>query len=129
MNKEQKDSKFWLLIPPISFNWSILSFSIKSVSSIEPHNAKSSSITVFSRGSIYGKCRVCFPQLLHSPQNTGLGIVIHSKSEAGNWSLNWEFVYKFKWYDLFFQIFWIFDECSILKQWISNKKNNQKTTG
>lgn len=38
-------------------------------------------------GEVYGKFRACFPQLLHSPQNTGLGIVIHSKSEAGNWSL------------------------------------------
>lgn len=81
--------------------------------------------SLYFLGEVYGKCRVCFPQLLHSPQNTGLGIVIHSKSEAGNWSLNWEFVYKFKWYDLFFRIFWIFDECSILKQWISNKKQTK----
>lgn len=43
-------------------------------------------------GEVYGKCRVCFPQLLHSPQNTGLGIVIHSKSEAGNWSLGSLFI-------------------------------------
>lgn len=45
-------------------------------------------------GEVYGKCRVCFPQLLHSPQNTGLGIVIHSKSEAGNWSLGNLFIYS-----------------------------------
>lgn len=38
-------------------------------------------------GEVYGKCGVCYPQLMNSPQNTGLGIVIHSKSEAGNWSL------------------------------------------
>lgn len=43
-------------------------------------------------GEVCGKCRVCFPQLLHSPQNTGLGIVIHSKSEAGNWSLGSLFI-------------------------------------
>lgn len=45
-------------------------------------------------GEVYGKCRVCFPQLLHSPQNTGLGIVIHSKSEAGNWSLGNLLIYS-----------------------------------
>lgn len=73
-------------------------------------------------GEVYGKCRVCFPQLLHSPQNTGLGIVIHLKSEAGNWSLGNLFIYIFKWYDLLFRIFWIFDECSILKQRICNLK-------
>lgn len=76
-------------------------------------------------GEVCGKFRVCFPQLLHSPQNTGLGIVIHSKSEAGNWSLGNLFIYS-NGMTFYFGSFGFFDECSILKQWICNKKKTPK---
>lgn len=80
-------------------------------------------------GEVYGKCRVCFPQLLHSPQNTGLGIVIHSKSEAGNWSLGSLFINLNGMTCSFGSFGFLMIECSILKQWISNKKQKQKTNG